>query len=96
MVSQSVVRLAPLLEAGHGDGNEDAYAGEVLNGLLHGSDKENFPGLLGLLSFGLPKDVEDQQVQSPSAQLAGWASKVLLMDEGYDLSTWLEEGLGIL
>ena len=72
MVTERLVRLASKLE----ESEHEQADRECFDGLLLGDGDADFPGLLGLLSFGVPKDVEEQQVQSPSAQLAVWASKV--------------------
>ena len=67
---------------------------QLLTGLLQGND-EDFPGLLQLLSFGVPKSVEEHQVQSPTSQLAVWASKLLHLGEGFELGDWLVGSISV-
>ena len=90
MVTETIVRVVLRLAP-----EEDDHI-DILNGLLHGDENEEFPGLLELLSLGVPKNVEDQEVQNSSAQVAVWASKILFVSEAFDLGEWLEEGHDIL
>ena len=59
MVTERLVRLASKLE----ESEHEQADRECFDGLLLGDGDADFPGLLGLLSFGVPKDVEEQQVQ---------------------------------
>ena len=92
MMCQSLaVRKVRELSAIEANGDEIE---QLLTGLLQGND-EDFPGLLQLLSFGVPKSVEEHQVQSPTLQLAVWASKLMHLGEGFELGDWLVGSISV-
>lgn len=93
MLTDTIVSLAESMVVTSGEGGDEPRE-TLLVELLEGTP--DFPGLLGIASFGAPDSVNEQDVHSIALQVTEWASRLVTSGDDMDMGEWLKEGLELL